>query len=247
MRVPILCYHRIADLPAADRSRPYSVTPRAFARQIAGLAAQGYRTLDLTEVLAAPRAADQRCVALTFDDGYLEHYELAFPLLARYGFRATFFLVSGWWNQDGEATHLPVPLLSPSCVSEMSRSGMAFGSHGRTHRHLAGLDPASVRDEVAGSKEDLERVLGLPIRTFAYPYGIFDRGASEIVRACGYEVGVAVNNGTNDALTLRRIVVGVNDNPLTFAWKLWDRPLRLRERWNKSSLRQNLRGGWDDV
>jgi peptidoglycan/xylan/chitin deacetylase (PgdA/CDA1 family) len=245
LKVPVLCYHRIADLADADPLRPFSVTPWAFARQIAWLAARGYRTMDLAGAVAAPGAADSRCVILTFDDGYLEHYELVFPLLARYGFRATFFLVSGWLGQGDRSPHPPVSLLSPSCILEMSRSGMVFGAHSRTHRRLAGLAPPEAWDEVAGSKEDLERVLGLSVSAFAYPFGVLDRGVRQVVAACGYEVAVAVNNGTDDPLAMRRIVLGAGDSLLTFVWKVWDRPVRLRRR--ASLWWRSFRGGRDDA
>jgi hypothetical protein len=133
-------------------------------------------------------------------------------------------------------------LLSPSSISEMSRNGVAFGSHDRAHRRLAGLAYPEVWDEVAGSKEDLERVLGLSVSTFAYPAEVFDRDVRQSIGACGYELAMAGNNGTDDPLALRRAVLGADDSLLTFVWRVWNWPARLHRRSQGSPLRRRFRG-----
>jgi len=246
-RFPILCYHRIADLPAADPLRPFSVTPRAFAEQITYLAAHGYRTVDLADSIAAPDAAGPGSVVLTFDDGYLEYYDLVSPLLRQHGFCATFFLVSDWLGQADAGVEPSVRRVASVQVREMARCGMAFGSHGRTHRRLDGLQHLQVRDEVAGSKVALEAALGMPVKTFAYPYGYYDLRAREVVAAFGYMAAVAVDNGSDDAFALRRVVVGVDDSLTTFAWKLRGWPTRLHSRWPASLVRRIIRREGTDV
>lgn len=239
--IPILCYHRIAELPAEHLHRPYSVTPLAFARQMDYLAGRGYRCVTLADVLATvpegryapfedgryPAPLGPRCFALTFDDGTLDCYETALPICEAYGFRPTVFLVSSWLAGQG-ADGAMGPLLSPAHVLEMRRRGVEFGAHSRTHRPLVELPADELASEVCGCRADLEGLLGEPVTTFAYPYGLSNPGVRSAAAACGYALAVAVANGSDERFHLRRETVGVHDTLLSLAWKVSPWPARLR-------------------
>jgi peptidoglycan/xylan/chitin deacetylase (PgdA/CDA1 family) len=241
LQIPILFYHRIAELPAGDALKPFGVTPRRFARQMKYLADRGYRSLALTDLASMRSRPRGKCFVLTLDDGYLDNYELAFPILQLYGFQATIFLVSDWLENNGRTGPAPAAMLSRAHVLEMSQHGITFGAHSRTHRPLTELMPEEVWAEVAGSKEDLERTLGLPVTTFSYPYGLSNRAVQETVRACGYDLAVAVDNGTGDLFNLRRIEIGAKDSSLSLAWQVSGWPLRVRRRWRASFVRRIVR------
>ena len=235
--VPILCYHRIAELPTSDPLSSFSITPQAFARQMRWLIACRYRILPLAALAAPASPQPPRCAVITFDDGYLDTYEEALPILQQQGFPATVFLVSGWLDGTEKKCQPPATVLQRSHVLEMSQHGITAGAHSRAHRRLDDLSSSALWAEVAGSKADLESALGLPIRFFAYPYGLYNPAVGQAVRSCQYDLAVAVNNGTADPYSLHRIPVVREDSLLTFAWKLLIWPRRLREHLRKSRLR----------
>lgn len=235
--IPILCYHRIAELPASDPLQPLSVTPQAFAGQMRWLVAGRYRILPLSALVAPASPQPPRGAVLTFDDGYLDIYEQAFPILRQHGFPATIFLVSWWLDGADKRCQPPAVVLQPSQILEMSQHGITVGAHSRAHRRLDELSGAALWSEVAGSKTDLENTLGLPVPFFAYPYGLYNATVRQAVRSCAYDLAVAVNNGSADPFSLYRIPIGVSESLLSFAWKLLIWPRRLRRQWSRSRLR----------
>ena len=171
----ILFYHRVAD----DRDE-LAVTPTAFAEQMDYLASEAYRVVD---VLSAIELLDSgkplaRTVAMTFDDGFLDLAEHALPILSERGFRATVFVApavtdgrtSFSWYRDREQP----PLLAWEDILELDRDGtLRFEAHSLTHPNLPTLDAAAARNEIAGSKLELENHLGRVVRAFSYPTGLF--------------------------------------------------------------------------
>ena len=125
-------------------------------------------------------------VIITFDDGYENLAEYAFPVLQRYGFSATVFVVTGnlggsnaWDEVRGSAT---LRLLSADQITEWAAKGIEFGSHTRSHPDLRTLAIEDAQHEISGSKRDLEEVLGSPVASFAYPYGFRNDAAEAGVR-----------------------------------------------------------------
>lgn len=117
-------------------------------------------------------------VQLTFDDGNASDVEVALPALRRRKLVAAFFVCSG---------RLDAPtFLSRAQVCELSAQGMHVGSHGKAHRSWRGLDVASLKDELAGSRQVLEGVCGVPVHAAACPFGAYDRRALSMARAAGY-------------------------------------------------------------
>jgi peptidoglycan/xylan/chitin deacetylase (PgdA/CDA1 family) len=185
----VLTYHRVRD----DSIDPHiSVTPRTFERQLCYLTNR-YTLVSADTLLAPPdpvKNGRKPPVVLTFDDGYLDNYEQAFPLLKKYAAPATIFLVSRWLNRP--------TFLSRRHIMEMSKHGIEFGSHTLNHPVLSGLNADQAKNEIEGSKMDLERLLGTPVRFFAYPKGKFRDINAEIIRgvaAAGYKAAFTAENG----------------------------------------------------
>src|SRR5207248_8382795 len=141
----ILMYHRVA----ADREPdPLTVTPERFAEQVEYLHAHGYRSLTLGQWSRSGK--DGPAVVLTFDDGYRDFLENAFPILQQHGFTATVFMIpdhvgraATWSRRFGD----PVPLLSWDEIERLSRAGIEFGSHTASHRPLTALPPRDALEQ----------------------------------------------------------------------------------------------------
>src|SRR4029079_7648441 len=119
-----------------------------------------------------------RTVVLTIDDGYVDNVDVALPILEPHGFSATIFLVSGRLgdvNDWSDAAPLRGrQLLSVQQLDGLRDRGIELGAHTRTHCSLPEVDDERLAEEVASSRSDLEHALGIPVRTFAYPYGRLD-------------------------------------------------------------------------
>lgn len=194
-RLPILMYHRVAPVGPGSMAR-YRVTPDSFLAQLQWLASQNYRCVSLDEwrrALLARRPLVGRCVALTFDDGFLDFRDFAWPLLQRFGFSATVFLPTGFLgDQNRWDQHLgdTVPLLSWSDIRQLRNEGVEFGSHSVTHPALTSLSPTEIAAEALRSRITIEERLAAPVSAFAYPYGEVDRVVESVTGACGYTFGL---------------------------------------------------------
>ena len=183
--IGILTYHSL------DSSGSLvSTAPRRFADQIGCIADLGYCGITLREAVAHRAATGSwppQRVVLTFDDGYANVYEIAWPTLTRYGFTATLFLVTqhmgGWNDWEPPPARLGArAMLSWRQVAELSAAGMEIAAHTRTHRNLLELSAAAAADEIVASRKDIESHLQQPVESFAYPFGRKSAAVEEIVR-----------------------------------------------------------------
>lgn len=231
----ILMYHAIGE-PSETPGR-YIVPLRRFKMQLLWLRLAGYRIIGVEEILQYRRAyrlPPPRTVAITFDDGYLDNHRMAWPVLRQRGIRAMFFLVSrrigetNRWDRAGELAGRP--LMSWDAASELIRSGMEVGAHSRGHPALPGLPIEACDDEISGSRADIEGLLGVPVRVFAYPYGLSDDVAVGAAVRAGYEGACGTRSGANDpavpAHRLRRLEIRGTDTLFQFALSLWRRSRR---------------------
>lgn len=164
--------------------------------------------------------AQGRVFGITLDDGYLNNYEHALPVLRRLGFTATAFVVSGQiggsntWDQPCGVA--PAPLMGVAHMLTWLEAGMEIGAHTRSHVNLRRCDDAVALEEIAGSKRDLERALAVEIRSFCYPYGKHSAALAEMVRASGYAMATTIENGrtraSDDLVRLPRLSVHSTDS-----------------------------------
>ncbi len=236
----ILFYHRVS--PARDE---LAVTPRRFRDQMELLAAAGYEAVGVPEAARRLDAGEPTgsVVGLSFDDGYADVGEHALPVLARLGFSATVYVptrvIDGsarfvWYEQQP-------PMLGWDEIAELDRGGtLGFEAHTLTHPNLLAVDDASCREEIAGSKAELEERLGRPVTSFCYPAGLFGERERRLVEEAGYGSAASCEPGVNDAgtdrLALRRRQVDARDSLLDFRAKVGgghDSPLPLRSAWRR--------------
>lgn len=230
---PILAYHAVHPL----RLDSISVTPDNFGAHLKWLAQRGYRGVSLREYRRQAAAQPHqlaRLVALTFDDGYLDNLTYALPLLEKFGFSATIFVIAERMGStemidpDLLTTHPSVPrsayqFLAWADVQQLQRRGVEIGSHTCTHPRLDQLDATAQCYEIAESKKIIEAQLQTPVVSFCYPYGHFNDNALQLVEAAGYSQAVVtpwraglIRGGR---FTLRRVGLYHSDTLLRFIVK----------------------------
>ena len=233
--VPALSYHKIDEIPPSAHFRCNYVRPEAFAAQLRWLRRAGFETISLAAYAGYRKgttALPARPIMITFDDGYASNHSIAVPLLERYGFRATFFVVTDYIGATNswDADETQEPLLSHRQLREMHAAGFEIQSHTRTHPRLSGLDPAQLRDELAGSRQALQELLQSPVNVIAYPWSDYNHATIEMAQETGYDAGVMLRRRANFPDTpmheLRRIGVNHETRLSRFLWDL----LRLRWR-----------------
>jgi peptidoglycan/xylan/chitin deacetylase (PgdA/CDA1 family) len=208
-------YHSITpkDRPPIDR---WEVSVNKFQDQIHLLKSEGWTTVCVRDLMHAD-SLPPRTVVITFDDGYADNFENAFKVLAKYGMRATWFIVS---QRVGKQQSW----LDSSQIREMAALGMEIGAHTRTHARLIELGVKKIEEEVRGSKSDLEDVLGLPVTSFAYPFGLFNDECVEAVRESRFQAACTTRTGwfgsETDLLRVRRVAVFSHDSLSAFARKI---------------------------
>ena len=216
-----LLYHVVAPVECRDAGQ-MRISRALFEQQMAYLAGNGYRVvrcLDLVRRVREGVPPPAKTVAISFDDGDAGLLEHALPVLQRYGFPATVFLIA---QGNGENT------LRRDQVRQMHQSGLIeFGCHGSTHRRLKGLAGPDLIRETQGAKRDLEEVFGFEFPLFAYPFGSYDAwdaGAARTLREAGF-LGAftsvyGVNRPQTDPYLLRRTRVSWLDSFPDFGWLL---------------------------
>ncbi|MDC2953570.1 polysaccharide deacetylase family protein [Streptomyces gilvifuscus] len=223
-------YHSVDD--CADDPYRITVTPQRLREQLRWLRGRGLKGVSVTDLLTArARGGGRDLVALTFDDGYADFVDNALPVLRRWGFGATLFVLPGRlggtnaWDPAGPRK----PLLTADGIRHAAAEGIEIGSHGLTHVDLTTADDATLASEVHESRAVLERLAGAPVSGFCYPYGSIDSRAVTAVRDAGYAYACAIDPGPLTGLhALPRVHVGQNDNAVRLFLK--QRLHRLRRR-----------------
>ncbi len=201
LRVPILVYHSIAPAHAGQSTeqRLLDVDTALFRRQMSYLAANRYNVIPLGMLLDALQGQGSlppRSVVITFDDGWLSQCEHALPVLEQMHFTATFFVIT---LQVGRGSMY----MGLDDLKTLQRAGMTIASHSRTHPNLTKVSDAELREEVLGSRQDLQKMLGVAPDLFAYPYGSWNRRVAAAVQAAGYRAARAYPGGAWNDVTDR--------------------------------------------
>lgn len=197
--VPILAYHMVNSQPET-----YSIDPEEFERHMRYLAEHGYTAISLQEFFQAMdynEALPEKPVIITFDDGYLDNYQTALPIMEKYGMKGTVFVIAGDVGKPG--------YLSWDRIKEMRQRKTEIGSHTTTHAKLKDLSYDDQFKETAEAKKLLEGQLQRPVEFMAYPYGGYNDSVVKAIQAAGYLgacTGKAgLNNRSTDHYALRRI------------------------------------------
>lgn len=208
--IPILLYHRVG--PELDN---LTISVKRFRNDMETLHEKGYQALSLEQVqyrLHDPAATlPNKPIVITFDDGYLDNYTNAFPILLEYSMKASFYIITSMVGQDNRMTSAQ--------IREMASEGMDFGSHTVTHRPLAELASQDIDFELNRSKSDLEQLLGKSVNFIAYPCGSYSEETLKATKKAGYLGGFSTRYGLaafNDNLLIRRIPIFHFDRSISY-------------------------------
>ncbi len=204
--VLILMYHSIEE--KRGLLTPF-LSASEFEEQMRILVEYRFETISLDDFVAYRHneiELPQNPIILTFDDGYLDNYLYAFPILKKFGFTATFFLIADFIGDEAQGKYI-----SWSQVIEMRRGGMSIGSHTLNHPYLTELTLLSIKAQLEDPKRIIEGKLGEEITSLAYPYGDFDWDIERLTKEAGYKIAVSSEPGMNDQDTslfkLKRISI----------------------------------------
>lgn len=228
-RCPVLLYHHVG--PHREGTyRSLSVTAEQFARQMEWLVRHGYTGITprvWLEWLRTGKGLPKKPVMVTFDDSYADIAEFALPVLHRLGLGGAVYAVTGrlaatntWDEAEGSGTFA---LMTAETVREWATKGIEFGGHSRTHAHLPQISAGACREELAGSKSDLEAIIGGEVASFAYPYGQFNESVVEQTRgvyAMAFSTVEGMNTLATDRHLLRRLYVGPSQTLMEFGWNV---------------------------
>jgi peptidoglycan/xylan/chitin deacetylase (PgdA/CDA1 family) len=229
----VLCYHAVSN----GWPSQLSVTPAALERQLAILVGRGYRGVTFSE--AVQGGPGGRTVSVTFDDSFRSVIELARPVLRELGVPGTVFVptsfvgsdrpmrwagITSWLGGPNESELIP---MSWDELGELASEGWEIGSHTRTHPRLPLLDGEALREELAGSRAELEEGLGGRCRSIAYPYGDCSATVVMAAREAGYVGGGAMAGRVVKpaALEWPRVPVFLADDERRYRLKV-ARPMR---------------------
>jgi peptidoglycan/xylan/chitin deacetylase (PgdA/CDA1 family) len=199
-KVPVLMYHRIAT-DGPDALARYRLAPEALREQLGWLRSNGFHGIDSRQLAAHLRSGQPlpgRPVLLTFDDGFADFAESAWPLLREHGFPAEVFVVTGlagWaseWDRDSGGAF---PLMDPATLVRLHGEGVRFGSHLVTHRPASGLSTRELAAELLQSRATLARWLGEAPTSLAAPHGDLDGRLRQLASECGYDLCFGTHPG----------------------------------------------------
>ncbi len=226
MELPVLLYHHVVEDARGSDLAPFIVDRAAFGWQLDLLEDMGYLPVTLQAWLLAPDIRNR--VVITFDDCPRNLLEHALPLLERKRWPAVFFApyahlggCNDWNVRKGKTRE---ELMTEDELRHLFRLGHEIGAHSMTHPHLEQCAPDVVEYEVNESKERLDRLLGTPTVSFAYPYGGVPNNYRAVLRRAGYRCAVAMDSdaptGASDPYRIARTVIETGETPTTFRRKL---------------------------
>lgn len=253
--IKVLMYHRIVDDERLSRANWTCVHVKDFRRQLAWLNRWGFTPVsfeDYTLFLEGQLNLPRRPVIITFDDGYLDTYDLAFPILQEYGMKAVVFVLgdrnirTNYW--DLALGYKESPLLDEDQILELQSAGFEIGAHSITHAKLSLLPEDRAWNEIALSKSQLELTLKKPLTTFCYPYGMVNHRVKALVAQAGFRLACSVDTGPptfgTDHFEIRRLVVSSATGLVGFSVRMLT-PYEYYDwsRWKLGSAIHDLNGG----
>lgn len=188
-KILVLNYHQVG-----GNFTPLCVPTHLFDDQMAYLKDNGYITItpeELYEGIEGTMVLPDRPVLITFDDGYIDNYNNALPILKKYGMRATVFVIPGF-------TGVQANYMNWDQLKEMEKNGISIQSHTLNHRALEELSDDEIRAELLNSKVLIEKNLGHPVDFLAYPTGTYNLHIAGIAKDVGYKAAYTIKYGAVD-------------------------------------------------
>lgn len=226
-QVPILVYHSFGGAPAKKENNlqtHYRITSEKFENQMKYLSDNRYHPISLAvyiDSLKNNTKLPDKAVVLSFDDGWKTQYKYAVPILKKYKFTATFFIITDYVNHNYKA------YMSWNDLKDLVENNFDIESHTKTHSILTKLDVKHLVNELAGSKKILEDKLGIKVTALAYPNYMQNKTTQGVVENAGYygaRAGWASFKNSNDHIYELKSQEAVNNPNPFLAKRLPDLP-----------------------
>ena len=211
VKIPILTYHSIDDSGSV-----ISTSPPVFQAQMKFLKESNFNVISLNTLVKSSdenKPLPEKSIILTFDDGFQNFYTEAYPILNKYDFTATVFLITDHCGKLNDwtgnlATLEYRKLMNWRDIKELSSQGIVFGAHSKTHPDLTKISIIDAKREMTESKLVIENQLGIKVTDFAYPYGNFNFEIKQIAAqyfktACSTNLGKVASK--DDFFSLKRL------------------------------------------
>ncbi len=219
-------YHSIITNKSEGGKHNIYVLLKNIRQQLIYLKENKYRTITFRDISEGKVSDFNKTIILTFDDGYEDNYDLLFPLLKEFNFKAVIFLVTQlsfnkWGTDEGEPKR---NLMTKKQILEMDAYGIEFGGHTCTHIALNTVTDDVKLAEIMGCKQSITDLLTkLPI-SFAYPFGGIDASVKRIIKESGFKYGIATKSGPidfhEDPYQIRRIEISSRTSMFGFKRKV---------------------------
>ncbi|WP_307435682.1 MULTISPECIES: polysaccharide deacetylase family protein [unclassified Paenibacillus] len=215
--IPVLNYHSVT----IDPGNVVVISPAKLEEQLAYLHNHGFTPVSLTTFISliegkGVEAAPEKPVLLTFDDGYIDNYEQAMPLLTKYSFPATLFISPGTSDQEG--------YLNWEQIKKMQEAGWDIQPHGMTHPHLPQLSADQQAYEILEARKQIEEKLGTKADVYCYPYGEYNKTTLKLLKDHGFRYAFTIEQGyaTNQQspYLLKRLFINGEESLKSFIRKL---------------------------
>lgn len=215
--IPVLNYHSVT----IDPGNVVVISPTKLEEQLTYLHDHGYTPVTLSTFISliegkSVEAAPEKPVLLTFDDGYIDNYEQAMPLLAKYAFPATLFISPGTSDQEG--------YLNWEQIKKLQEAGWDIQPHGMTHPHLPQLSADQQAYEILEARKQIEEKLGTKADVYCYPYGEYNKTTLKLLKDHGFRYAFTIEQGfaTNQQspFLLKRLFINGEEGLKSFIRKL---------------------------
>jgi peptidoglycan/xylan/chitin deacetylase (PgdA/CDA1 family) len=233
-------YHRVQPADADQASKALAVAPESLRRHILALQAAGFAMTTASDAAGSATAAGgaaRRAAAITFDDGFVDNHELALPMMSGLGAPGTVFVIASTLAKHGhdvaadrlDTGSAAVPehrslYLGLPALRSLLAAGWEIGSHALEHRKLTEMDESAQRRQLLESRLRLEDLLGVRVRSVAYPFGLYDPTTLRVAEEAGYDFGftTAARGGAASPYAIPRLSLG------GYGFRAWKQRLKLR-------------------
>ena len=219
-------YHSISEHIRNEKHNKWRVKPKDFEKQMNWFYKNNWKSFTISELVKLDEIPKKSFV-ITFDDGYEDNFTKAFPILQKYNFKATIYLVPNQKTNHWEEKNTTVlsNLLNEKQILEMQKLGLIeFGSHTLSHVNLSKIDSIQLEKELIESKKEIEKITNKECEAFAYPYGKFDDKIVQAVKNVGYKNATVVKRGlfeqNDDIFTIKRVGILGTESFIDFLLKI---------------------------
>ena len=195
----VLEYHSIG-----SNGSFYTVNVREFQKQVDYLR-NNYKIVslsDITQFVRTDLVLHKKFVSITFDDGYYDNYLNVYPYFKKHGLPASIFISTGYIGKMMTLDNITLRMLDWNEIREMNKNNICIGAHTIRHKNLTMINLEEAKDEILGSKEEIEKRIGEKVNFFAYPFDQYNDKLNKIIQSIGFK------NSFNGSGLIRP-----NDNP----------------------------------